>query len=691
MEKIIGGQELENPISAGVQQKILWPCYEFIAHAEGLDNFEKNIIEEVVLKLAAINVRSDAEIAECTGLDDDLISFMHSRLQQKGLLDETCGITDEGKMKLEEFAEKHSQDIHIYVDALSGRVLPYWAPVSERNNFHYDGGRWDRKDDDNPDKPLFFRYKAISSAGMENDEEQAAYPLRFEKDSYNSVPEVDDVSAMLHTLFPKNDSIVVRIDESQDCEKNLCYCLMEILLPEGNTRRWVCTDGFGKLSTFFSTDFITDAKDKEFLSGLRSNLQSGTNAAKSEEKPAPEEYPRLAEKLSLVQKSMSALELSVDSPDKEEELRMARNDVLLYMTQLAEWAFHYILHRKYFEYKAREILSDFEKFRGNKASAHIIGKIAEKKAVALGFSIESDCKKSLRERYGRILSAFENTPSLFALVDLCVISLSDEMWLKDFAKNAPDFLLDLALLNKMRNESFHAGNTETNLSQIHRTYKEILLLLKAGLGIEINSESRMSFAERHEFQNERISAIARMEDALGFTLCHILDNTLLGFFTDMERRSPDKEHLNNAVILDMYRILESVFVQVNEGLGDENKKSDWREKVRSAGFVLDGGAECKALLSTNEDRIQIALERKPSSMNAACIAFLTLSDIKLLKELKNKWRTLPADVSYIVRLRGHGEIPDSIDEARVWEIKAHITDLICFFAEKGFLSQKNVN
>jgi hypothetical protein len=78
-------------------------------------------------------------------------------------------------------------------------------------------------------------------------------------------------------------------------------------------------------------------------------------------------------------------------------------------------------------------------------------------------------------------------------------------------------------------------------------------------------------------------------------------------------------------------------------------------------------------------------------MNAACIAFLTLSDIKLLKELKNKWRTLPADVSYIVRLRGHGEIPDSIDEARVWEIKAHITDLICFFAEKGFLSQKNVN
>ncbi len=201
----------------------------------------------------------------------------------------------------------------------------------------------------------------------------------------------------------------------------------------------------------------------------------------------------------------------------------------------------------------------------------------------------------------------------------------------------------------------------------------------------------MSFAERHEFQNERISAIARMEDALGFTLCHILDNTLLGFFTDMERRSPDKEHLNNAVILDMYRILESVFVQVNEGLGDENKKSDWREKARSAGFVLDGGAECKALLSTNEDRIQIALERKPSSMNAACIAFLTLSDIKLLKELKNKWRTLPADVSYIVRLRGHGEIPDSIDEARVWEIKAHITDLICFFAEKGFLSQKNVN
>lgn len=690
MEKIIGGIELNNPFPASVRQKLLWPCYEFIANAEGLDDFEKNIIEEVVLKLAEINVRDEAEIARCTGLELDLISFMHSRLQQKGWLDDTCGITAEGKAKLGEFAEKHSQDIHIYVDALTGRVLPYWSAVSERNNFHYDGGKWDKKDEENPDKPLFFRYKPYASAGTESDEEQKAYQLWYD-DEYNVVPEVDDVTAMLHKLFPKNDSIVVRIDENQSRKKNVCYVLMEIMLPEGNSRTWVCDDGFGNVSAFFSTDFIQNEKDKNFIAGLRTQLQGGTNAVSSAPKLAPEAYPRLAEKLALVQKSIGALSAFVNSPDKDEEVRIARNDALLYMTQMAEWTLFHILHQKAFEYKARAVLADFEKFKGNKGSGHIIGGIAAKNAARLGFELDAESKKALRERYGRLKSAFESTPSLFALADLAVISLHDENWLKTFAKEHPDFLSRLASLNYLRNQSFHSGNMSVASAEIQNAYDELCALLKAGLGVEVNSAHELTFAEKHEFQNERIAAISRMEDALGFALCRLLDDNLICFITDMERRAADEKSLNNAAVLSMYQILETVFVSANECLGDELKSSDWLAKARSCEFAFDGSREFKSLLGTHEERIQSALERKPSSMNAACIAFMTLADERLLRTVKNLWREMLADVSYIAFKRGHGEIPEQVDAERVMAIKAHIIALIKKLAENGFLVQKSVN
>ena len=45
MEKIIGGKEWNGSFQVRIRQKILWPCYEFIAQAEGIDNYERNIIE----------------------------------------------------------------------------------------------------------------------------------------------------------------------------------------------------------------------------------------------------------------------------------------------------------------------------------------------------------------------------------------------------------------------------------------------------------------------------------------------------------------------------------------------------------------------------------------------------------------------------------------------------------------------
>ena len=99
-----------------------------------------------------------------------------------------------------------------------------------------------------------------------------------------------------------------------------------------------------------------------------------TNAQKKSVSEVNHKYPKLKEKLDSAQKCMQELRMVVDSPDKEENLHSAMADSLLYLTQLAEWVIFYILHKGQFEYKAKTVLSDLEKFRDNKSSDYIIFK-----------------------------------------------------------------------------------------------------------------------------------------------------------------------------------------------------------------------------------------------------------------------------------------------------------------------------
>ena len=706
MEKLIGGCELPHPFPASIRHKLLWPCFEFIASAEGLDDYEKNIIEEAFLKLADAGVTDEAELAACTALDGDLVSFMHARLQQKGWLDSSCRITDEGRAKLALLEERRAVPVRVYVDALTGRVVPRVIPVSQAHSgeVSYEMPVMPPQTSDEATGAVLFRYRPASlSAGTERDEVESALLLHYEtlvdketgarRGAYNAVPAQEAVAAMLHRLFPKNDSLSVRLDDAQDTKKNLRWLLLDLLLPEGDTRNWVCTDGFGSLSTFFSVDAISDGRDRAYITALRERLQTGTNAQGSPSASVgnPEQFPRLAEKMDAAQKRMAALAVFADSPDKEEAAAAAQTDAVLYTTQLAEWALFYILTDGGTAYRAREALARFAPFREDVNSGHIIGGLAAKEARACGFELDEASATGLRERYGRLSDALEKTPALIALLDLAVCTLRAEPWFTAFASGHRGFVLRLLALNRARNASFHSGEAGMELGELRTVYEEVCALLAAGLGVSRSADGRLSFAEQTAVQNERNAALARMEEALGFTLCHTLDATLLRFFTDMERRAPDAAHVDNAVVLDQYRILESVFDLVNESLGDEWKQSNWIQKAQAAGFALDGSAAYGPLLCTKESFVQDELMRRHRSMNAACIAFVTLADNSLLRALSHVWQTLLADVSYVTGLRVHGEIPDCIDAARVWEIKNHVTALIVFFAHRGFLARKTVN
>ncbi|MEE1212760.1 MAG: hypothetical protein UHO11_09725 [Treponema sp.] len=682
MEKIIGGEDFYPAFPVKIRQKILWPCYEFIALANGVDDYEKNILDEVVLRLADINITDIKEIALCTGLEEDLISFIQSRLEQRECIDDCCRITEVGKNKLGELSENKSKEIHVYVDAVSGRIIPYYCMVNSDNCFKYSYGKEEAGDSG----AVFFRYKGYSTAGTETDEMQSAYKLHY-GENFNKVPDGDDVTEMLHKLHPGKDGIYATVDENQGTKKNLRWILLEVFQPEGSSRDWIFTNGFGKISPFFSVRQILDESDRKFISELRNKTQVQTNDSEKSLSKIDQKYPNLSEKNSLAKKSIGELNMTVDSPDKEESYISAISDALLYLTQLAEWTIFHILHNSDNEYAARKTLSDFEEFKDNKGSDFIIGRIAEKCSKQLGFDFDADIKKVLNRRYGKLWYAFNKNPSLFPLVDILVIALKNEKWFKDFAKTHSDFLTVLSDLSKNRNHTFHSGDVADSAkikSLVETAYRQIVDIMRTGLGIEITTSDSLTFSEKLAVQNQRDSAITRMEQDLGFTLCKTLDENFIRFVTDMERRGTVAENLDHAIILDEYKIFEHIFVSVTECLGSELRNSDWQAKVKSCGITFSSSKEFQALLGTDEKKIASALEGNSSSMNAACIAFLTLADTKLLRKIAAKWKDILSDVSYVASKRAHGEIPASIDAVRALEIKQRIIELIHFFAENGF-------
>ena len=685
MEKIIGGKDLNyGQFSMQLHHKILWPCYEFIAMAEGVENSEgKNILEETILRFADIKITDTREIADSLCLDKDLVSFIQSRLEQKMCLDDCHRITQKGLEQLGQYLEKKPVNINIYVDAVSGRIIPYYTTIESKEYFKYSSGH--------EEKNNCFYYKGYTTAGKESDEETEAYKLHYGFE-FNQVPDGREVAAMLRKLFPGRDNVSALVDFNQKCGKNLRWFLLDIVQPKGATRNWIFSDGFGELSSFFSVEAIKHEDDSQYIRGLRNYLTTQTNAVADKKLESGSNFPEIEEKLQNVQKYMEVLKQPVESSDSEEYFISARNDTALYLTQLAEWTVYYYLHNGNNEYRIKEKLRELRK-NFKKPSGALIVNFAAKCANSLGFEFYE--KDMAKESYSRLERAFYKTPSLFAVLYLMLISFENEKPLKEFAKLHPDFISVLADLNKNRNNAFHSGEIESDdafKELAERVYKEILDLMKITLNITVTSSNTISFAERNAVKNERDSAIGRMEESLGFALSRKLPSNITRFIIDMERYSPEEKSLNKAVILSMYQVLENVFVALNDSLSDESKNSDWRRKALFCGFEFDETAEdFKSLNSTQGHYVRMATERKPATMNAACIAFMILADTELLQSISSKWRTMLKDISYIAGKRAHGEVPDEIDSEQVMKIKGKIYIFIKESSENGFFTQKNVN
>lgn len=683
--KIIGGKEIPEDVNYLVKQKILWPCYEFKADVMGLfDGDSRDVLEDTILKFAGIGFTDSEKISKLMGIDEDLVVFVQSKLQQKDYLDTLLRVTNEGANSLSENNDNDTPDtINVYVDALSGGILPFYTKLDEDYYFKCSELKFRER---NHQSDKWFHYKNLSSTGTESDSVERAYSLDpLEK--FNNPPNKDEVLAMLLTLHPEHPSISVLVDNEQLKERNLNYVLIDVMLIDGDTRNWVFSDGLGRLSPSFCMDYINDT-DSGVIQSLRSNLNSGVTSNNDENSIEDSSYPLLSQKIVAVQKNMDVLMETVTSSDKAEEHFSAKNKAILALYQLLEWALHYLLHQETYKKKIENVLTSLIPLK-KKADSYIdVGILAEECAKSLNQEINRNVRNCLQERASTLISAFtRNTPKLFPLLDLMLLGLADEPKLKEFLGRNTDFLKQVVELHNWRNKSLHAGHNEIEDNYLKQLRDLVFDFLYPALGVSCDKDHVMTFDEKTRFRTARTSAIERMEKGLGPVVCREINWILKNFVTDMEQDLPNKTNVDNAIVIDIYRILESIFTSVNNTFNRAWLDKDWIRKAIYCNFYVDekNKSEFGAVVHTKPENIDNAIDRKKSSMNAECIAFISLSNDKLLRDTSAIWRNMIKDVNYIAIMRGHGEIPDKIDVDYVMSIKTQVYKFITLLTKKGYL------
>lgn len=690
--KIIGGKKTMDIGSTLIDEKLLWPCYEVVASASGLDNIYKgNVIEEYILKLAELGITDTIMIADTLFISGDLVDFVQARLYQKCYLDEVYKITDEG---LEHLSEKSKQDgdkesrIFIYVDAIGGKLLRYYCPSDYDNSFHYEGGAFDKS------KRNVFCYKEIASAGNESNEECEAYCLNKNLEYNKCNLQDDDVIKML-CAFTKKPDVYGRVIGSDD--PKLVYVLIDALIMTGDIENWVLTDGFGGLSRVFGVENIINTFDKEYLITKRKSGTSEiyTKNSSSTNCTIPNKYSRLESKIEKIQSLLPQIkQVTPSSSNEVKRLKAQKKDILIAITQLFEWSIFYVLHDNY-----SNVSVALNELRGSRDFDSLIAQTVLSSARELGFTTEG-IEGNFRRSFGAISHSYndEDSPNLFCLVDLLIESLKGKEFFKKFAFSNKDFLVDVARIKTARDSAFHSGlednsdiaNT-TDIGTIEEFCKSAENMLHSFLGISLDfihtgKNKNITYTQQVYFDSKYNSAIAKIESDLGYALFKSIDRRVFSALINVESTvsDDDKDITDNSFVIEQYALFEAIFSSVISCIPNSNLSGDWLDRASEARFIIT--SDVKNIIGKTKDvLVSNVKKRGKGSLGALCIEFFSKCDMEVLIKLQEAYSDLLCDVAYIIKERGHGEIPLEIDGARCIKIKQCVIDLLKILCNEGFL------
>ena len=679
--KILGTAEKISSDDFEISQKVLWPCREYTVSIEGLNYFGDNILESVILQLFNEGEKDTGRLSYLTGLDAELVDFLASRLMQKNWLDQSGNLTEEGLAKFNLNAKPKKEFFHVYRDAVSGRMVPGLVfPVDATPYVQFSYRKMDYEKQE-------FEFSEASSAGTEKTQKEKIHVLSASKGT-DAALDYDEVAALVHNSFAESQSNVF-IPDGGDERDNLAYILIDVGIARGNSGKWLCSDGQNALSPFF-TDALERISDRQFLADLRGKLQNVAIGGDEKASAGAPRFPEIHEKAKSVRNSLAEIDSTVpQSSDEKNRLESLLRTCVGDAYGLWEWAL--LHHLKDNIVLVNEIKPEIGQCRNKFEIKERTATAARKAGLRTQRGDGTDVEYLFLLDKGTFETAFStpNLPPLLAL-EILVAERNGEFAFATIAREFPDLLLRIEDAKGFRDKVKHGAAAEIDKSYAKEFCEWTLSLVEKRLGFGGGTDGRgQSLAESINARNALNDSLIKLEADFGLALINSLPAEFSRNLREMESNCTGTS-IKPKIVLDLYNLFGAAFLFLQQRVPNGGTPGGWKSKAKSCGFAVSTG-KIIPLDGTNTRRIESALEKKPVSTQANCIAWICQTSEASLRNFATTFPNLLEAVAGISALRKHGEIPESgFTQTDLAEWKDTAVRFVKFLGSEGFF-ENNVN
>lgn len=663
------------PYKTKLSKQFFWPIYRHKVAITGFNFKNLNLFEYFVLKFTEVAGKEKSVLKKLTAMEEDLIDFLQQRLYHKNYLDENYYITESGKQLLWELTEvqENTEDdsnlnqepefFYIYSDSFSGSLLPQITAIKKeesiKSNIIQKG----------KNLIVFKKQTSVGKASEDDDKKIWAFDFPEQKAPDINKKEVEQliIKSMKTELIPAQPNF--KVESINETEK--VYLAVYFVLQEGNSEKWLITEGF---SNDFSTIFFPESldyniRDKAEIVKSRDNIIGYfMNMPEKIKKELTEDqikklnpyykYKEIFEKLKKIEIEKPNFQkiYTISTTDKQKNIQKMKLSLISNLYEVMEWSFFHSADK----IKNKEkVLASLK----GKSKAEIKEK-ALKAAKKYLIVIEERNKKNLSVKYGSVFYSLKREPQLMPLVVLHLIA--EDVNFGILIKKNPQLIDYLVEFTNLRNSSKHGDDINIDSKKIDLYYSMCYYILTF-LFPAVNNTNNENISQKdisyyNETENnigvKKLKAEMKVEESLGFALQRKLPSEIYTDIVDIEKFFIDSEEPDINVINNFYNIFDKIFTKINRSFSQPSKAikiQDCIEKAENAGFIM-GNEKFEVFTQINIERLQKALENHPISLQASFLVFLFKIEQKQLEKIKKKCPSMIVTIHSIAKLRGHGDI-----------------------------------
>ena len=661
------------PYKTKLSKQFFWPIYRHKVAITGFNFKNLNLFEYFVLKFTEVAGKEKSVLKKLTAMEEDLIDFLQQRLYHKNYLDENYYITENGKQLLWELteAQENTEDdsnsnqepefFYIYSDSFTGSLLPQITAIKKeesiKSNIIQKG----------KNLIVFKKQTSVGKTSEDDDKKIWAFDFPEQKAPDINKKEVEQliIKSMKNELIPAHPNF--KVESINETEK--VYLVVYFILQEGNSEKWLITEGFSNdFSTVFLPENLNENDQAEIVKSRDNIIGYFMNMPEKIKKELTEDqikklnpyykYKEIFEKLKKIEIEKPNFQkiYTISTTDKQKNIQKMKLSLISNLYEVMEWSFFHSADK----IKNKEkVLASLK----GKSKAEIKEK-ALKAAKKYLIVIEERNKKNLSVKYGSVFYSLKREPQLMPLVVLHLIA--EDVNFGILIKKIPQLIDYLVEFTNLRNSSKHGDDINIDSKKIDLYYSMCYYILTF-LFPAVNNTNNENISQKdisyyNETENnigvKKLKAEMKVEESLGFALQRKLSSEIYTDIVDIQKFFIDSQAPDINVINNFYNLFDKIFIKINQSLPQPLglvNIGECLKKAENAGFVM-GNKKFEVFTQINIERLQKALENRPISLQASFLIFLFKIEEVQLKKIREVCPYMIMTIHSIAKLRGHGDI-----------------------------------